>query len=720
MIRRLALLSLLVLSACEEEEPTTPTPSTPKPTVKTGRVGGTLTPFRSSAALPPRPAPALLREPVARQALAQANQWLGAKRQAQTQALTAGSTSGAEAVPGDVLVRFEEARLTEAEALARVELSGYQAVHKGLISEHVHLIGYAPVGLRAMRVGETEELTGRVASQKGVRFAEKNVRVHAFATPNDPGYRDQWHYPLMNLPAAWDVTTGGDDITIAIVDSGIVRHPDLNARLVQGADVMRDAAAAGDGDGMDMDPTDVGKDLPNGGSSFHGTHVAGTIGAVSNEGYGVAGVTWKGKLVPVRALGAEGGDFADIITGVRWAAGLDVPGLQKNANPAKVINMSLGGEISPSAALQETIDEVTRMGVVIVVAAGNSNVDAKAFSPCNQQNVICVGATRFDGKRASYSNYGTAVHVMATGGETAEDQDGDKYPDGVLSTMQDKDKKSTWAYYQGTSMASPHVAGIVALMKAKNAALTTSQIKTIFQETADGTARCTEGCGAGLINAHTAVLRATGSLNTSAVPRLALGSTRLAFLGNGTRAVPVRNVGGGTLKVTAAVATSGSQARALSFPGGATISVPAYSTVWMPVAMSSSGLSDGDYEAQLSFTPESGTSQTVAVKFRVGYQTDRDAILIFLYEGTDGELTFDDKEGVGLVTAASQYAYSATLTARTYYVIAAIDDNGNNEIDDGDRVGYWRDVANVEPIALKAGQTVTGVNFSLVPTFFED
>jgi len=717
MIRRLALLGFLALAACEEDEPV-PTPTTPKPTVKTGTVSGVLTPFRSQSSLSPRALPAPLNDPRLRRVLSQAgSKVLAAKRQTQYQALTSEPVSTAETVPGDVIVRFEESHLPQAEALARVEVPGYRAVHKGHLSEHLQLIGYEPLMLRALRAGETEDLAQRVSAQKGVRFAEKNVRVRAFATPNDPGYASQWHYPMMNLPAAWDVTTGSDAVTIAIVDSGIVKHPDLDARIVQGADVMLDPSAAGDGDGRDLDPTDVGKDLPNGGSSFHGTHVAGTIGASSNDGYGVAGITWRGKIVPVRALGAEGGVFSDIIAGVRWAAGLEVSGLPLNKNPAQVINMSLGGEASPSAALQETIDEVVKKGVIIVVAAGNSNVDASAFSPCNQQNVICVGATRFNGKRASYSNFGTTVDVMATGGETSQDLDGDEQPDGVLSTLQDKDKKPVWAYYQGTSMASPHVAGIVALMKAKKPTLTVAEAEAILKETADAASKCTEGCGAGLVNAHTAVLRAAGTLNTSAAPKLSLAATQISFPSGGTFPLSVRNVGGGSLKVTARV--SGAGASALSLGGGGSVTVPAYGAASLPVILSTSGLADGDYEARLDLTGDNGDSATVKVKFRVGSFKDQDAVLFFFYKGSDGELTFDEDEGVGLVTAANNYSYNAKLTARTYYAIAAIDDDEDGQLEDGERIGYWRDTTNLESITLGAGKSVSGIDFSLVPSTFE-
>jgi serine protease len=707
MLRRLALLGLLSVSACNPEDLFEPDPD---PT--TGTVTGTLTPFRLQSESSPSAWPEKLREPAVRQRLsASMTRAVATQRAVRRSGLSA---DGADGLPGEVIVRFEEAGLSESEALSRVPLPGYRAVYKGAITEHLHLIGYAPLHPGIMRTRETGALARDVAGLRGVRYAEKNARVYAFKTPNDPGYSRQWHYRMMNLPAAWDITTGSSGVAVGIIDSGIVRHPDLNGRVVQGVDLISDTTTAGDGDGRDMDATDTGKDQPNGSSSWHGSHVAGTIGAVSNEGAGVAGVTWTGPIVPVRALGREGGSFADIAAGIQWAVGLSVPGLSKNPNPVKVINMSLGGESPPSQALQEVIDDAVARGVIIVVAAGNSNVDASAFSPCNQNNVICVGATRFNGKRASYSNYGAKVDVMATGGETAEDLDGDGKPDGVLSTILDDDNSPVWAYYQGTSMAAPHVAGIVALMKAVNPGLTASQAELILTETADPSSQCSEGCGAGLINAQAAVLRAQKGLDPNAPPRLGVGATQISFTGTDTQSLPVRNLGGGSLKVSATA--SGTYASALSFPSGNAVTVSAYGSASLPVAVNTAGLSRGEYPARLTLTGGNGESATVEVRIQVGSLEDKDVILAFFFEDANGELDLEE-EGVALVPASSGYAYSLKLSPRTYYALATIDEDGDEEFfEDGERVGAWRDPANIDPIVVRVGQKVSGISFALVPT----
>ena len=721
MFRRLVLLGSLLLSACGEETPSpvTPTPpktpTTPTPPTPTGKgtVTGTLSPLLTSSSLVRDARWDVSARPELRRRVAEAaSRVLAARRQTWSASVSAPAPA-VESVPGDVIVRFDEANLSADEALARVRLPGYRAVHKGFLSEHAQLIGYESEAPQALRRDETDVLPGRLVGRVGVRSAEKNVRFRALRTPTDPDYARQWHYPAMNLPAAWDVTQGLDSVAIGVVDSGIVSHPDLSKRVVAGADVILDAASAGDGDGRDTDPTDLGGDMPQGGSSWHGTHVAGTIGASTNDGYGVAGVTWAGRIVPVRALGSDGGSLSDVAVGIQWAAGLDVAGLPKNQNPAKVINLSLGGPSEPSATLQDVIDKVSNAGVIVVVAAGNDNVEAASFSPCNQQRVICVGATRLDGKRASYSNYGSAVDVMAAGGDS-QDLDGNEEQDGVLSTLLDSGKKAVSGYHQGTSMASPHVAGIVALMKAVKPALTVTEAESILKETADKTSQCAEGCGAGLVNAQAAVLRAQGTLNTSAAPKLALGTPRIAFGNSGTWPLSVRNVGGGTLKVTAK--ESGTGIPSLSFDSGNTVTVPAYSAALLPVTLAASGQSDGNHTTQLTLTGDNGQSATVQVKYRVGYLKDQDVLLVFFYVDDSGELTFDEEEGIGLVTAAKAYSYRAQLTPRRYVAYAAIDDDNDGTLEQGEREGYWRDATNIEPLEVRAGQTLSGVDFALVPS----
>jgi serine protease len=722
MIRRLAVLGLLGLSACtfvEEEEPL------PQPT---GTVQGTLSPFRSqSAEAQPAFQPALFKDGGAESLSRAVASALASKGVLRTGYPVSNLVLQDPVILGEVLVRFEEAHLSPEAAVARARVSGYRAVHKGYVSEYLHVLRYEPAGVEAMSgtqaasavrslsSAEHTALVQRLASAAGVRYAESNLRVMPFAVPNDPRYSQQWHYPNMNLPAAWDITQGDDAIVMAVVDTGIVRHPDLDARMLTGVDLISDGTKAGDGNGFDNDPTDMGKDMPNGGSSFHGTHVAGTMGAVSNNGLGVAGVTWKGKLLPVRVLGTSGGTLGDIAAGMNWAAGGTVPGAPRaNTTPARVINLSLGGRGTGGQAVQEIINDGVERGAIFVIAAGNANEDATGTFPCNMQNVICVGSVRFNGKRSSFSNYGAPVDVMATGGQVSEDLNGDREPDGVLSTLPNGNNQPSYDWYNGTSMAAPHVAGIVGLMLAVNPNLTAPQVEAILKETADYSSQCSEGCGAGLVNAQAAVLRARGSSDPSLPPKLGVSSSQLSFSGSGSQQLTVRNVGGGTLQVNASV--SGPQASAVSI-SSRTLSIAAYKSTPLTVIVNPGSLPNGDYSAQvtLSSTTTGAGSATVLVKFRVGASQDKDAVIAFAYQDAAGEWKLDD-DGVALVSAGSGYSYSVPITPRAYFVLATINEDGDdNFFEAGERVGFWRDATQVETIDVKENQTVRGVSFSLVP-----
>jgi serine protease len=703
-MRRLLLVGLLGLTACPDE----PIPPLPPPTSTKGTVQGTLTPFQGQASITPLTAlPAFLQGESGARISKAISQALSRKQLVGVE--PAARPVQEDVIPGEVIISFQEKNLSPEAALARVHVPGYTAVHKGYVNETTHLIGYEAEGFRAMMADESRALAQGVARTPGVRFAENNVRVYPFAVPTDPSYSRQWHYPVMNLPAAWDITTGSDSIVTAVIDTGIVTHPDFAPnRILQGADLISDAAAAGDGTGRDMDPTDMGGDVPNGGSSWHGTHVAGTIGAATNNGVGVAGVTWAGKILPVRVLGKQGGTLADIAAGMSWAIGDPVPGMTTNPNRAHVVNMSLGGRSQANATVQAAIDSGRAKGVVWVIAAGNANEDATGTFPCNQANVICVGSVGFDGKRSSFSNYGAPVDVMATGGEMSQDLNGDRNPDGVYSLL-----KGGYEYYNGTSMAAPHVAGIVALMLSANPALTPDQVESILKTTAVASSQCNEGCGTGLVNAQAAVLKAKDPNNTpNTPPQLSVASTQLSFNGSGNQSLLVRNLGGGTLQVS--VTTSGTQASKVTAP--ASLSVPALGTAQLAVSVNGTGLPNGDHTAQLNLVGANGAGNaTVQVKIRVGSVQGKDAVIAFLYEDASGEWNIDE-EGIALVQASKGYAYSVPLTPRTYFVLAGIDDDGDGTaFEDGERVGFWRDTTQIEEIDLKANQTVKGVNFLLVP-----
>ena len=378
------------------------------------------------------------------------------------------------------------------------------------------------------------EVAREVAEEPGVLYAEPDYMMQPMAEPNDPRYRDQWHYfdpqSGINLPAAWELTTGSADVTVAVIDTGIIAHPDLKDNVLKGYDFISDVDVSQDGDGRDANANDPGDFTPRGAcgvdkngnpapnrdkpSSWHGSHVAGTVAADSNNGVGVAGVSWKSKLLPVRVLGRCGGYTSDITDGMLWAAGISVAGVPDNPTPAKVLNLSLGGRSPCGRTYQDTIRKIRATGATVVVAAGNKNLNAAQFSPASCSGVITVAANKRDGGRSYYSNYGDTVDVAAPGGETFNNFDG------VLSTSNSGQKKAVannYAFYQGTSMAAPHVAGVAALMYAKQPNLTADKVEQILKDTTRpfpsvSTRQCTtQLCGTGIVDAAAALQALSGT-----------------------------------------------------------------------------------------------------------------------------------------------------------------------------------------------------------------
>jgi serine protease len=377
---------------------------------------------------------------------------------------------------------------------------------------------------RAMPLVDVQRIVEQLKrSDPNVEYAEPDRILHPLLTPNDTNYGSQWHYfettAGINAPAAWDKSTGAG-VTVAVIDTGYRPHADLAANIVSGYDMIIDTAVSVDGNGRDSDAQDPGDwytnsacgpspTPPSSDSSWHGTHVAGTIAAVTNNGSGVAGVAFGAKVQPVRALGKCGGYTSDIADGIIWASGGSVAGLPANATPSRVINMSLGGGGACDTTSQNAINSARSRGTVVVVAAGNSNANASGFSPASCSGVITVAAVNRSGGRAYYSNFGSAVAVAAPGGDVRSSA-----ANGVLSTLNSgatTPGSDNYEYYQGTSMAAPHVAGVVALMLSKNSALTPDQVKTMLQQTARAFPATCSQCGSGIINASAAVDAAMGN-----------------------------------------------------------------------------------------------------------------------------------------------------------------------------------------------------------------
>ncbi|AWV08064.1 hypothetical protein C9I47_2386 [Lysobacter maris] len=375
---------------------------------------------------------------------------------------------------------------------------------------------------RRLDRAEAETLMRQIAADPNVEYVEVDQIMRPLMTPNDTHYATYlWGMQDgtggMRVNQAWD-SADGEGVVVAVIDTGIASHSDLNANILPGYDFISDSSMARDGNGRDSNPNDEGDwyganecggSHPASDSSWHGTHVAGTVAAVGNNNAGVIGAAYKAKVVPVRVLGKCGGYTSDIVDGIAWASGGSVSGVPANANPAEVINMSLGGGGACSSTYQNAINAAVARGTTVVVAAGNDNDNVANYSPASCSNVISVAATNKTGGRASYSNYGSLIDVAAPGGDS---------PDCttlIVSTGNAGATTPTSENYKcmaGTSMAAPHVAGAVALMQSvASSPMTPAQIESTLKDTAralPGT--CTGGCGAGIVDAKAAVDAAAG------------------------------------------------------------------------------------------------------------------------------------------------------------------------------------------------------------------
>lgn len=635
-----------------------------------------------------------------------------------TASISTAATKDTDFIPGQIIVKFKAGVSLQSVSALQVGGVSLQRV-RGLSVERASLYS-APLGVQ-----QTLETVANLSARGDVEYAQPRYRYRIFRAPNDPEYSKQWHYGAMNLPQAWDIERGQTNpVTVAVVDTGILsQHPDFDsARILPGYDMISDPANANDGDGRDNNAEDTG-DNPGGQSSYHGTHVSGTILAKTDNGVGVAGISWGARLLPVRVLGTQGGDIVDVVDGMLWAAALPVDGVPNNPNKAAVMNMSLGGPrpCSDDPYYQDAINKVVAAGVIIAVAAGNEAENAAGFSPASCSGVITVGATGPSGGRAPYSNYGSRVDVMAPGGNTSVDFGGVSKGGGVLSTLKnDANRQFNYQFYNGTSMASPHVAGLIALLKSAKPSLTRAEVLDILKRTAHplDLNKC-EGetspnnpfppfditvndCGAGLVDAFAAIqainATPTGSFVLSTTPT----SLTVAPGGTAQVSVGIERINGFTGSVALSLQGAPAGITAAFTPNPATGST---ATLNLSVANT---VAAGQYSIAVQGVAD-GKTASAALVVTVGAKTVisiKGTFVAALY-WTGTQFDIDRSGGVDITSDGASASYTIPgLVGGLYRVAGWKDVNNNDKVDAGDYFGAFRvngQLAYVRPPANSVG-----------------
>jgi serine protease len=532
----------------------------------------------------------------------------------------------------------------------------------------IELAGGAAVGERTQVViarGATlEQALQRLAADADVEYAEADRRMRRQDIPNDtlfaqggssgPGV-GQWalkaptsaERAATDMVGAWSITKGSANVVVAVLDTGArFDHPDLDGKLLPGYDMVSDTAISNDGDARDADPSDPGDWVTTAeaasatfsgcgaaDSSWHGTQVAGIVGAATNNALGMAGAGWNVKVLPVRVLGKCYGDSSDIVAAMRWAAGLTVDGVPANPHPAKVLNLSLGSEgTACSRTYQDAVTEVIAAGVVVVVAAGNST-GKSVGSPANCRGVVAVAALRHVGTKVGYSDVGTEITIAAPGGNCVNTGAADPclYP--IVATTNTGSRGPEQAGYTdsykisvGTSFAAPLVAATAALVASAAPSKSPADIRSAITgsarafSTTGGTdsavvachtpdAReqlecyCTTStCGAGMLDARAAVSGATAApiVVISVSPASPLAGQTVTLSGASSTVA-----GGRTIR-----------SYAWSLPSGGGI-VTALSGALDAVTVTATPSAAGTFTARLTVTDDSGAASSAEQSVQV-------------------------------------------------------------------------------------------------------
>jgi serine protease len=524
-----------------------------------------------------------------------------------------------------------------------VALFAHRPIAHGMHRWQVHAPGgsAAPMGPR-----EADAVLRRLRLHPAVAWAEPDVRLKRLAEPTDPGYVQQWHLKApgrvtpsaINLPPAWEAMsawwalTGRASPVVAVLDTGVrFDHPDLAGRLLPGYDLVSEVEYANDGDGRDPDPSDPGDWVSRGDvlgqpaifqtcdtqdSSWHGTFIAGQLAALAGNGLGGVGVHRDVRVVTIRISGKCGALLSDVFDGLRWAVGLAVDGLPPNPHPARIVNLSFGGDQPCTDSYQSVINELASVGAVLVVAGGNDS--AAPLRPADCRGVVSVGAVGMDGLKESYSSVGAALSLMAPGGSIATSTQG------LYSTIDGGRTVPVFATYgfrAGTSFSAPLVAGVLSLMLDAHPALPAAELRRrllagvrphVVQTSAPScrvaSTVCvcdTSTCGAGLLDGHLA-------LNQALLPRAVIAV-------QGTVAPGGRVTVQSTASSTALGRTwSGFQWAQTAGPAGGVLTL---ATPALPATVLDLPSLAGCYTVSLTVTDSAGASAVTATALPVGVAT---------------------------------------------------------------------------------------------------
>lgn len=619
-------------------------------------------------------------------------------------------------IPGDVIIRFRD------EALPLIGINKPSARAHAVELNHINGIPGQPMLMRLKDLSsqtlkaDTFSTIATLQKRDDVVYVEPNYIRRALSfTPFDNNYPDQWHYPLIELPEAWNsvLTTGqpGQNTIVAVLDTGILSaHPELQGQLVDGYDFVSSSNNAADGDGIDSSPEDILKENKK---TFHGSHVAGIVAAATaqsdnDDTTGISSIAWGAKIMPVRVLGVNSGSSNDIIQGIRYAAGLSNDSGQVPSQHADIINLSLGGG-RYSEAEKEAVDAATAKGIIVVAAAGNDGFNNLDY-PGAYDNVISVGAVTANQNRASYSNFHDNLDLVAPGGQKTPETSG------VLSLGADCSSCPNsitfdYDYSYGTSMATPHVSGVLALMKSINSSITTADIRSALSSGAMtndlGDTGRDKHFGYGLINSHKAINYAQqfspGSPSTLTTPSI------LRF--NGT-------VSSLTLSISH---TTNTEPTITSITPGATWLSISENTISAKgngiyvINVDRSALADGDYSTQINITADNGIetlSLSVPVYLQVTTIPENNNAgehYVIVISATSGQVMSQQS----LVSSVNnEYIYQINnLPKGEYYLYAGTDHNNNqilNEI--GEAFGSLPSVEN--PVKINITDNIANMNFS--------